>query len=395
MENFHIVSALCRQVIKDGPSSDAVTQMERLEKALADSGYEDEAIALKRLIEKANRKAIMEPSQLKLSKAALIKGQILTRNSKLPVDKDSGSPLARIIFQDTLNNIDTPIFPTEIDSAVNQLVDEWNSIDKLDSVGVKPSFSCLLYGLPGTGKTQLALYIAKKMCLPVVVAKLDGLVSSLLGTSARNINNLFNFVSQHQCILLLDEFDAVAKARDDAHEVGEIKRVVNTLLQCIDERAELGLTIAITNHEVLLDPAVWRRFDIRMYVPRPNLEARCKIIEKYMLPLNLSEEQSKFLSLVTEEFCGSDLELLSKNYKRHMVLSNQKMSFIDRIKSLFVINSSKHSELILLIREGDNSQVMYKLNKEFGFTQREISRVFETSLSRVSKSINDFVKSLT
>lgn len=63
-------------------------------------------------------------------------------------------------------------------------------------------------------------------------------------------------------MLLLDEFDAIAKVRDDPHEVGEIKRVVNTLLQCLDQRNQLGITIAITNHDQLLDTAIWRRFDI-------------------------------------------------------------------------------------------------------------------------------------
>ena len=81
--------------------------------------------------------------------------------------------------------------------------------------------------------------------------KLDGLVSSFLGTTARNIGNLFAFANRHRCILLLDEFDAIAKVRDDPQEVGEIKRVVNALLQNLDTRRDVGFTIGITNHPKL------------------------------------------------------------------------------------------------------------------------------------------------
>lgn len=79
------------------------------------------------------------------------------------------------------------------------------------------------------------------LLLPLIVARLDGLISSFLGTTARNISNLLTFANRYKCVFLLDEFDAVTKLRDDPHELGEIKRVVNTLLQCIDSRADIGL----------------------------------------------------------------------------------------------------------------------------------------------------------
>lgn len=392
MEKFHIVSALCRQVVKEGASKDVMSQMERLYQALREDGNTDESRVLKRLINKADSTKMIEPSKVNLSKVSYLKGQVLTPNSKVPVDKDSGSPLARIIFPEELKSHEMPIFPRQLSGAVDQLIKEWANVEKLDKFGVSPSLSCLLFGMPGTGKTQLALYVAKMLSLPVVLAKLDGLVSSLLGTSARNITNLFNFAAQHKCILLLDEFDAVAKARNDNQEVGEIKRIVNTLLQCIDERANIGMTIAITNHEILLDPAVWRRFDVRIFVPKPDEEGRENIIRKYLHPLNLPDEKIRFLALVTENFCGSDIELLITHFKRHVALSEETLPFIDTVRALLMINASTTSELASFVKDNSDSEVMYKLNKDIGFTQREVGKILDTNYSKVSRSIREINK---
>ncbi|MBV3966614.1 ATP-binding protein, partial [Bacteroides fragilis] len=94
--------------------------------------------------------------------------------------------------------------------------------------------SLLLYGAPGCGKTSIAHYISEKTGLPLVVSRLDAIVSSLLGSTAKNLSRIFSYVNSMPCILLLDEFDALAKARDDNHELGELKRVINSLLQNID-----------------------------------------------------------------------------------------------------------------------------------------------------------------
>ena len=392
MENFHIVSAICRQVVNDGASKAVLFQIDRLYQSLKEEGNIDESKILKRLINKANTTNTIEPSKVNLSRVSHLKGQALTPNSKVPVDKDSGSPLAKVVFPEELSELDIPIFPNQISGAIEQLLKEWANLEKLNKLGVLPSLSCLLFGMPGTGKTQLALYIAKTLALPVVLAKLDGLVSSMLGTSARNITNLFNFAAQHKCILLLDEFDAVAKARNDSQEVGEIKRIVNTLLQCIDERADKGMTIAITNHEILLDPAVWRRFDVRVFVPKPNQDAREKIISKYLDPLELSNEKIRFLSKVTENFCGSDIELLMNHFKRHIALSDSKIPFIDTVRALLIINASTSSELADTVKNSSDSELMFELNKKNGFTQRDIGSIFDISYSKVSRSITELIK---
>ena len=200
---------------------------------------------------------------------AFLPGELLTRNTPLPRDKETSAPLIRILFPDE-SKADEPVLTPALAEAVTDLLQEWGRLDQLRRYGATPSTRCLLYGSPGVGKTQLARHIARQLDLPCVEVRLDGLVSSFLGTTGRNIGALFEFANRYRCVLFLDEFDALAKARDDTHELGEIKRVVNSLLQCLDDRDGKGFTIAATNHEHLLDSAVWRRFDARIEVPKPD-----------------------------------------------------------------------------------------------------------------------------
>jgi len=105
------------------------------------------------------------------------------------------------------------------------------------------------------------------------VARLDGLISSYLGSTAKNIRALFDFAAKTPCVLFLDEFDAIAKVRSDAQEMGELKRVVNSFLQNLDTLGRQSIVLAATNHETLLDAAVWRRFTYRLALTLPTAGA--------------------------------------------------------------------------------------------------------------------------
>ena len=154
----------------------------------------------------------------------------------------------------------------------------YQNADKLHSLGINVSNSLLLYGPPGCGKTKCAYLFAKQLNLPLVIARLDSLISSYLGTTAKNIRSLFEFAQKMPCVLFLDEFDAIAKARDDTNELGELKRVVNSLLQYIDAMSKDSLILAATNHDQLFDPAIWRRFDYKLEIELPDREAVAELI---------------------------------------------------------------------------------------------------------------------
>lgn len=383
MEHFNIILAICRMAAQT-PSKALITQMTRLKKSLEEQGALKEAQALAKVIEGSSIEEKLVPSRLTLSKAQLDREEQLIKTIKPPVDKESGNPLAEIIIPD--HKITKPLFDVKFDKALDLLIREWSLTEELKSQNINTPMSCLIYGAPGTGKTKTAFYIANQLKLPVIIAKLDGLISSFLGTTARNISNLFEFAKRHNAILLLDEFDAIAKLRDDPHELGEIKRVVNTLLQCIDSRAGNGYTIAITNHEKLLDTAVWRRFDSRIYVPKPNQQTRNRILEQY-LGAHYPEPVIEFLNWLSEDFSGADIEALCNNIIRQSILSSEKKNIIDQVRNYIQLNSDMvaldKKSLIL----GDNDELAFALmsNQNANFNQDMLAALFEKDKSTISR----------
>jgi SpoVK/Ycf46/Vps4 family AAA+-type ATPase len=167
-------------------------------------------------------------------------------------------------------------------------------------------------------------------------------VSSFLGTTARNIGNLFTFANRYRCVLLLDEFDAIAKVRDDPQEVGEIKRVVNALLQNLDVRQNLGFTIGITNHPKLLDAAVWRRFEIQLEIPKPDFTVRKGIAEHFMPPVKAPDSHLRLIAWFTEGSTGAEIEALVRTYKKATTVREEdRPGLLDTLRQFATLNAAR------------------------------------------------------
>ncbi|ELW9540404.1 ATP-binding protein [Acinetobacter baumannii] len=387
MEHFSIVLALGRAALEH-PNSAVMNHIKRLIKALEKSGELEQAETLRKLTERNTKIVEMQPSRITLSSSTL-GGEVLTPSVKAPVDKETSAVLAEIVHPHENQHV-KPIFEQDLLYSIDNLLEEWQGVDKLKLNGIDPALSLMLFGEPGTGKTLLAHHVSKTLGYPLIIAKLDGLLSSFLGTTARNIANLFAFANRYKCILLLDEFDAIAKLRDDPNELGELKRVVNTLLQCLDERSKIGFTIAITNHENLLDPAIWRRFDIRVNVPKPSMIARETIISNHFKDtIKITDVQLEFLVWLTKGYSGSDIEKLANFLKRKAALLGNKFEFFLSIKE-YIRFSAKPSDMgqyreklldkpeeLMIELSNDNELKMSqaRLAQLFGKTQSTISRV--------------------
>lgn len=339
MEHFPIIQALCRSALAQ-PTAATRKQVERLRDALAKTGDKKAAAALASLLTNAEKTVEVAPSRISRSRAEM-PGEALTSKTQLPVDRETAAPLVDVIFPNDLSN-DPPLFNPTVAGAILSIIEEWKNFAALQEMDVEPSKTCLIYGAPGTGKTRLALWIANQLEMPVVLARIDGLVSSFLGTTSRNIGSLFAFANRYRCILLLDEFDAVAKLRDDPQEVGEIKRVVNSLLQNLDARRDTGITIGITNHQNLLDPAVWRRFEIQLEIPKPDFEVRVNIARSFMPPVRAPEGHLRLIAWFTEGATGAEIEALVRTYKKSLAMrGSEPKHLLDTLRQFATLNSAR------------------------------------------------------
>ena len=208
-----------------------------------------------------------------------------------PVDTETRMSIIEVFNP---SNVDLEIvLPEIIERKVTDFIKIIENKDKILSLGLPLQSTLLLYGLPGVGKTTIAKYISLQTKLPLITARLDTLVSSLLGNTSKNIRRVFEYADSKPCILFLDEFDAIAKARDDQHEMGELKRVINSLLQNIDVFVQTNILIAATNHPQLLDKAIWRRFNNVVEVVQPGAEGVYKLLNLYTNGFNHDLETDK------------------------------------------------------------------------------------------------------
>lgn len=388
MENFPIVLALLRASVRDKPSA-VIQHAERLREALQKAGSSEEAQAINEVLSSTRKPDTgkLVPSRVVKSRVVSF-GEVMTPNTAPPVDKETSAPLAEIFFPEQLAELAPPILNDRLVRATGHLQEQWIGAAELQAAGIKVPRTALFFGPPGTGKTRLALWAASKLGLPVVLARLDGLMSSYLGTTARNIRALFDFANRYQCLLLLDEFDGIAKLRDDPQELGEVKRVVNAVLQAIDARSPLGLTIAITNHETLLDPAVWRRFDARIEIGLPDADSRMEIIERYTDGFGVKPGAVKVLAWLTDGYSGSDIETMCDFLKRHMTLrAGHKPSVIDSVQLFLDLSATSGSSPAReAISRGENTWMSQVLTyKDLKIVQADIADAIQSTQSKVSR----------
>lgn len=175
--------------------------------------------------------------------------------------------------------------PENVIKTCHDIIEEQSRADLLRSYGMEPRNKMLLIGPPGNGKTSLAEGIAEALMVPLITVRYDSIIGAYLGETASRLAKLFEYAKTRQCVLFFDEFDTIGKERGDQHETGEIKRVVSSLLLQIDSLPSYVVTIAATNHDSLLDQAVWRRFQVKLELPKPtrsNLEKWFASFERKM-----------------------------------------------------------------------------------------------------------------
>lgn len=207
--------------------------------------------------------------------------QVSSRNLSVGQSANNNSQKKKELFFEITpeRGLNGLTFADSITEQVHELVEEQHKADVLHAYNLKPRNKILLAGAPGNGKTSLAEAIAYELMVPLIVVRYDTLIGSYLGETAAKLNSLFEYVRGRRCVLFFDEFETLGKERGDTQETGEIKRVVSALLLQIDDLPDFVVTLAATNHPELLDKAVWRRFQLRLELPKPTQAQLSHFIE--------------------------------------------------------------------------------------------------------------------
>lgn len=202
----------------------------------------------------------------------------IRRTAEQPVPVDLDSRLQLLHVESAVDIDHEPVLTEALRDRLTQLVAERQRPDRLVTAGLQPTGTVLFTGPPGVGKTLTARWLAREIGRPLLVLDLAAVMSSYLGRTGNNVRNVLDYAKQVDCVLLLDELDAIAKRRDDGSEVGELKRLVTVLLQEVDDWPPTGLLVAATNHPDLLDPAVWRRFEMVLEFPMPGPDEVARLV---------------------------------------------------------------------------------------------------------------------
>lgn len=243
-------------------------------------------------------------------------------NDRLPKDKDRNLPLLQI--KEPVRRLEDVVLSDENASLLDELLQEHHRAETLQSYGLHPADKILFCGPPGCGKTLTAEVLASELGLPLAIVRIDSVISSLLGETAANLRQVFDFVSTVPMVVLFDEFDAMAKERSDEAEHGELKRVVNAFLQMLDAYEGKSILVAATNHERILDSAVWRRFDEVLVFESPNLEQLRRLLSVKLRGLRREFEiDDARIATLFKGMSHADVERVLRRAAKDMVLAGK------------------------------------------------------------------------
>jgi SpoVK/Ycf46/Vps4 family AAA+-type ATPase len=213
---------------------------------------------------------------------------------------------------------------------LDRVVREHKTIRDIRAHGLAPRKKLLLVGPPGTGKTMTASAIAGELSLPLFTVRLDRLITRYMGETAAKLRLVFDAIAQTRAIYLFDEFDSIGSERGLTNDVGEIRRVVNSFLQMVEQDASDSVIIAATNHPTILDRALFRRFDdIVRYVLPTQDEIKAALKAKIAGTKLTTKIQWARLASLAKGLSYADITRAAEDAVKHALIEHRTLTHAD------------------------------------------------------------------
>lgn len=238
--------------------------------------------------------------------------------TELPTSRRYNLPLVTMVEVDRLEH--HMVLSPRVEEKFRRIEREYAARERLARYGLTPKKKVLLHGPPGCGKTLGAQRLAWNTGLPLLKVRFDALVSSYLGETASNLRAVFEAAEQRPCVLFLDECDSLASSRSHPNDVGEMRRIVNSLLVLLDEYSAPGLLVAATNLTEHLDIAIWRRFDDIIEVPRPGPSEIRQLIAMTLSAMEVEELDFDYIVRELGDCSAARVVKVVREAAKHAVL---------------------------------------------------------------------------
>ncbi len=199
--------------------------------------------------------------------------------SLLPIGRPRGELAALLEDSYPKTRLTEMILQKELSDQILRVIREQRHAGRILEHGLSPRRKLLLLGQPGTGKTMTASVLAGELGLPLLQVRLDGLITKFMGETAVKLRQIFDAIGKTRGVYFFDEFDAIGSQRGFTNDIGEIRRVLNSFLQMIEQDRSHSLIVAATNHPNLLDPALFRRFDDVLHYDLPKQSQVVKLLK--------------------------------------------------------------------------------------------------------------------
>ena len=305
----------------------------------------------------------------------------------VPMDDESRLSLLKV-FKDDVGQA-APLFSVPLEETLTQLIQERRQTEKLLSMGLQPTRSAIFVGPPGVGKTLTARWLSAQLGVPLYVLDLTAVMSSLLGRSGSNLRAVIDFAKKSPCVFLLDEIDAIAKRRNDDADIGELKRLVTVILQEVDEWPSTSLLLAATNHPELIDPALWRRFDLVLQFTTPDLSAVKAAIKRF-----LATDYAllgRWIDILAFAFHGqsfSDIERAIQRFRRALALGTASdAELIEDFVKARALNLDRQGRIDLAVLLTQQTRLSQHAISDITGASRDTIRKYTAEPSKGTKKI--------